>query len=116
MAYQQEKPLPQFKAHQQVVPEDAVRGVISKSIQTVGRNIQQFVSGKWGSDKVGIAGDFDTVWGAGGGWYYFESFIRKLITSVQQPNEPEFANARGYRDLAIGLEVVKPTIWVREWD
>src|SRR5436305_10772187 len=116
MAYQQGKTLPVVKVRNQTIAEETVREVIRKSLKTVGRNIQQFVSGKWGSDKVGIAGDFDSVWIAGGSSYYFDSSIRELIPTVQRPSEPEFANARGYRDLAAGLEVLKPTIWVREWE
>jgi hypothetical protein len=114
--WQQGRPLPKYTGRDGEISEDEVKGVISRSLRIVGRNIAQFVSSKWGDDRVGVGGAFDKIYIAGGSSYYFESSVREILPNVQRPSDPELANARGCRDIAVGLETVKPTIWEREWD
>jgi hypothetical protein len=55
--------------------------------------------------------DYDTLFLAGGGAYYFEEIIKALIPRVELVSDAELANAAGYLELACELATARPTIW-----
>jgi Actin like proteins N terminal domain/StbA protein len=93
------------------IPEAELREVIGKSIKRLSRTLSTLVSSTWTTDGGGTASDFDEVFLAGGGAYYFEQTVRELIRHVTFVPDPQDANVRGYAELAIGLEDMKPEIW-----
>ena len=111
-AYIHEKSLPRVSIDQtEEIPEAEMREVIGKSIKRLARTLTALVSGTWTTDGGKAASDFDEVFLAGGGAYYFEQIVRDLITHVTFVPGPQDANVRGYADLATGLEDAKPDIW-----
>jgi hypothetical protein len=87
--------------------------VIEKGIARVGKSIATFISTTWNVESAKAASDFDAVYLAGGGAYYFEPVVRQAVgvRKVQIVSDPEYSNSRGYVDLSLALEDSKPTIW-----
>jgi Actin like proteins N terminal domain len=111
-AYIHEKSLPRVPVDQrEEIPEAELREVIGKSIKRLSRTLSTLISSTWTTDGGRTASDFDEVFLAGGGAYYFEQTVRSLIRHVTFVSNPQDANVRGYADLAAGLEDVKPDIW-----
>ncbi len=98
------------------IPAEELVQVIEKSITRVGRSIEAFISATWNAEAAKSASDFDAVYLAGGGAYYFEPMVRNVVGvhKVQTATDPEYSNIRGYVDLALALEDSKPTIWKAE--
>jgi len=111
-AFVHEKSLPRVTVDQrEEIPEAELREVIARSIKRLSRTLSTLVSSTWTTDGGRMASDFDEVFLAGGGAYYFEQTVRGLIRHVTFVSDPQDANVRGYGDLAAGLEDVKPDIW-----
>jgi hypothetical protein len=91
--------------------EPGVREVIERSIKRVGKSLQTFLSATLNSEGMNAGADYDTLFLAGGGAYYFEEIIKALIPRVELVSDAELANAAGYLDLACSLESARPTIW-----
>jgi len=85
--------------------------VIEQSIERVGRSINIFISQKWNVEGAAIGSNFDAIYIAGGGAYYFTDIIRRQLMAAQMTDNPEHANVQGYHDLALNLESIKATVW-----
>jgi Actin like proteins N terminal domain len=110
-AYAHNEFLPVIKVNNMPIPQEYVMGVIDKAIERVGRSLNAFVSSTWNIEGAAIGSNFDAIYIAGGGAYYFADIIRRQLPSAQMTDDPEHANVQGYHDLALGLESIKSTIW-----
>ncbi len=70
-----------------------------------------FIAKTWNQEGGTLASNFRKVYLVGGGAHYFAESVRKHIKKASVPGDPELANARGYLDLALGLEDVKSMVW-----
>lgn len=103
-------PVVRLGAEKTVNPEIIVR-LIEQSIAKVGRSINAFISAKWNVEGAAIGSNFDAIYVAGGGAYYFAEIIKRDLMGVTVTDSPEQANVQGYHILALGLESIKATIW-----
>lgn len=112
-AYIHEKSLPRVTVNQkEEIPEAEMRDVIGKAIKRLSRTLTTLISGTWTAEDGGeAASDFDEVFLAGGGAWYFDKVVRDLIKNVTFVSDPQDANVRGYAALATGLETAKEDIW-----
>ncbi len=110
-AYAQSETLPPVRVNGVNIPEDYVSSIIYQAIERVGRSILTFISSSWNVEGATIGSNFDAIYIAGGGAYYFADIIRGHIPAAERVGQPEHANVQGYHDLALGLETVKATIW-----
>lgn len=90
-----------------------IESTIADSIRRAGRSLRNFISQNLASDGEVVAAQYDRVFLAGGGAYYFEEIVRKIIDTnkVEVVSRPEIANALGYADIAASLQRRKATIW-----
>ncbi len=112
-AYIHQQSLPRVTVNQrEEIPEAELRETIAKTIKRLSRSLTTLISGTWTTEDGGeAASDFDEVFLAGGGAWYFEQIVRSLIKNVTFVSDPQDANVRGYAVLAAGLEDVKADIW-----
>ena len=112
-AYAHSHSLPRVTVQQkEEIPEAEMREVIAKAVKRLSRTLTTLISGTWTAQDGGEAGsDFDEVFLAGGGAWYFEQVVRDLIKNVTFVPDPQDANVRGYAALATGLEDAKEDIW-----
>ncbi len=110
-AYAHHQVLPAIKVNGTVLPQEYVSGVVEKAIERVGRSINTFISSIWNVEGATVGSNFDSIYIAGGGAYYFTDIIRRQCEGAKMTNCPEHANVLGYHDLALGLESIKATIW-----
>jgi len=110
-AYAHDEPLPVIKVNNVPVPHDYIASLIDQAIERVGRSINTFISSKWNVEGATIGSNFDAIYVAGGGAYYFTDIIRRQLMAATMTDHPEHANVQGYHDLALGLESIKETIW-----
>lgn len=104
--------LPKVTVNQkEQIPESELRDVIGKSVKRLSRTLKTLISSTWTVDGSVTASDFDEVFLAGGGAYYFEDVVRDLIKNVTFVSDPQDANVKGYAALATGLEDIKEDIW-----
>jgi len=106
-------------AHRETLP--SVTGItgtelyqeISKSIKKASRTLESFISSNLAADGETIASNFDRIYLAGGGAYYFGDAIKKFIGAdkVEIVEDAELANALGYTNQAMGLQRKKYDIW-----
>jgi len=112
-AYANNDPLPAIKVGKSDIPTDHIESVIERAINNTGQSIVTFISSAWNSDGARVGSDFEAIYVAGGGAYYFTDIIRAILPEAEMVEEPEHANVMGYHDLALGLEDIKSTIWER---
>jgi Actin like proteins N terminal domain len=110
-AYTHNEVLPVIKVGTAVVPAEYIESTVEKAIERVGRSINTFISSTWNVEGATIGSNFDAIYIAGGGAYYFTDIIRRQLIAAQMTDCPEYANVRGYHDLSLGLESIKATIW-----
>jgi hypothetical protein len=110
-AYAHHQVLPAIKVNNTIVPQEYVSGVIEKAIERVGRSINTFISSVWNVEGATVGSNFDPIYIAGGGAYYFTDIIRRQCEGAKMTDCPEHANVLGYHDVALGLESLKKTIW-----
>lgn len=112
-AYVHGDSLPRVTVQQkEEIPEGEMRDVIVKAVKRLSRTLSTLISGTWTAEDGGeAASDFDEVFLAGGGAWYFEKTVRDLIKNVTFVTDPQDANVRGYASLAVGLENAKADIW-----
>jgi hypothetical protein len=110
-AYAHGKSLPRIVTDKGDLPESGMLNVIEKSIKKAGRSLNMLISSALNAEGANVASDYDMIYLAGGGAHYFEDTVKTLVGRVERVNDPELANARGYADLAISLEEVRPEIW-----
>ncbi len=76
------------------------------ALRSVGRDITTFLAQSWASGELGaVATDMAKVLLVGGGAYAFYRDIVKLIPYVIVPPQPELANALGYAELALHMQL-----------
>jgi hypothetical protein len=110
-AYAHDERLPEVSTADANVPPDRLHAIIRESIVKQGRAINTFISKVWNQEGSTVGANYRAVYLVGGGAYYFAESIRQIIQKAVVPTLPEEANVRGYLDLCLGLEAVKPTIW-----
>lgn len=106
-------------ANNQVIPAvssisgEDIAQEISDSIKRAGRTLKNFISQNLADDGEEMAAQFDRVYLAGGGAYYFEETIREFIDphKVKVVEHAEVASALGYTDIAVSLHEKKADIW-----
>ena len=91
--------------------EPGVRDVIEKSIKRVGKSLELFISATLNTEGMNVGSDYDCLFLAGGGAYYFEDTVKTLVPRVDVVTDAEYANVYGYTDLATSLENARPDIW-----
>ena len=110
-AYAHEEPLPVIKVNNVPIPTDYLSGVVDQVIERVGRSINTFIGSAWNVEGAAIGSNFNAIYVAGGGAYYFTEIIRRQLMAATMTEHPESANVEGYHDLSLGLESIKSTIW-----
>jgi hypothetical protein len=110
-AYAHEEPLPVIKVNNVPIPADYVSGVVDQAIERVGRSMNTFIGSTWNVEGAAIGSNFNAIYVAGGGAYYFTEIIRRQLMAATMTEHPEYANVQGYHDLSLGLESIKSTIW-----
>jgi len=111
-AYAHGKSFPSsLKGEKGEVLEPGVRDVIAKSIKRVGKSLEKFISATLNTEGMNVGSDYDTLFLAGGGAYYFEDMVKALMPRVEVVTDAEYANVYGYADLATSLEDARPGIW-----
>lgn len=110
-AYAHDEDLPAIKVNNVPIPPEYIASVVEKSIERIGRSINIFISQKWNTEGATIGSNFNAIYIAGGGAYYFTDIVRRQLAAATMTENPEHANVQGYHDLALGLESIKATIW-----
>ncbi|GHO88229.1 ParM/StbA family protein [Dictyobacter formicarum] len=89
---------PEITVSGQRIPDAELDRLVTEAIDFTAGEIVSFVSSAWRQSDAtnAIAARFNPVLGIGGGVYYFYDALKKRIPHLSQPNEPVFANGRGY--------------------
>lgn len=78
-----------------------LKALVQDAIQSVGSEVASFVSTVWNDSETGkVASSFAQVLIVGGGAYYFQEHIQRVIPNAKSISHPQEANALGYAALA----------------
>ena len=107
--YADNQPIPNVKG----IPGADITEVIAGSVKSAGRTLGHFIKQNLAGDGENTAAQFDRVFLAGGGAYYFAETIESFIdpSKIEIVENAEIANALGYTDIAVSLQNVKADIW-----
>jgi len=90
-------PFPTLTVGDKKVSSVQVQKWADDAVLQVGAKINEFVSRTWRSGGRGqVAFDFEKVSVVGGGAYYFEQEIQKIIGKARSTSQPELQNVLGY--------------------
>lgn len=88
-----------------------LNGHVVSAIDAVADEIAIFVAQVWGEGERGkVAGEAARVLLIGGGAYYVQRQLQRLIAHLDVPRHPELANAQGY--FAVGQQIPE-TAWAK---
>ncbi len=113
-AYAQKLPLPVIRAGTTDIPEMEIVDAISKSTANLAKRVAAFASSLWNVEGEAVGARFEQITLGGGGAYYLGKRLASTLPQVVIPTDPEYANVRGYADLALTLEEKVPTIWEQD--
>lgn len=110
-AYAHNEPLPSIKVNTVPLPAEYVWKIVDQAVERVGRLINDFIGSTWNVEGATIGSNFDAIYIADGGAYYFTRIIQRQLPAAAMTDCPEYANVQGYHDLALGLSSIKASIW-----
>jgi Actin like proteins N terminal domain len=113
-AYAQKLPLPVIRANTTVIPETEIVEAISKSTANLAKRVVSFVGSLWNVEGEAVGARFERITLGGGGAYYLGERLASALPQIVVPADPEYANIRGYTDLALTLSEKVPTIWEQD--
>lgn len=103
---------PQITVYGEAVPATVLDDFASRVVRKVGEDIASFVISSW--RQAGGAARFSPVLLIGGGYYYFSEMVQARIKHLRSPEDPTFANALGYANLAGKLMKKQPLLSLKE--
>ena len=90
-------PFPTLTVGDKKVSSAQVKEWADDAVLQVGAKINEFVSRTWRSGGRGqVAFDFEKVSIVGGGAYYFEQEVQKIVGKARSTSQPELQNVLGY--------------------
>ena len=110
-AYAHQQPLPVIRASTTVIPETEIVDAISKSTANLAKRVDSFAGSLWNVEGEAAGARFEQIMLGGSGAYYLGERLASVLPQMVVPADPEYANVRGYTDLALTLEEKVPTIW-----
>lgn len=105
------QPLPVIRTGTVSIPEAEILDTICKSRDLLAKRVMAFVGGLWNVEGEASGIRFERITVGGGGAYYLGSLLAMALPGIVIAPSPEYANIRGYADLALALSEKVPTIW-----
>ena len=109
--YVHQQPLPEIRANTMPIPEAEIVDAITKSTDNLAKRVLSFAGSLWNVEGEAVGARFEQISLGGGGAYYLGPLLKSRLPQIVIPPDPEYANIRGYADLALTLEEKVTTIW-----